>query len=401
MKHNTMTNSYPEIIVPVKQGILKIPLNSPCIQIIDKHTLEKNEKIDWQQLVSSKKVLIFLEEIFSLATVVEQLLNHGENDKMKISIHGVVAPNSKQILNGRLVDIEQIRLEKKMMQIEMIIVGDLHLFAQNGYFKRKPLWGKKIVTTRPKLQAYQLVRDLENLGADVIQFPLVVLKSSTDYDEMQDVLERIEAYQWIIFGMNMSVDYFIAFLLGSGYNLNCLKNSKICALSLESGERLAELGIDIHYLPASFRLDLDKVVDGLRKCGINKDQPILVLAAEKRGRLLSEKMIDLNMEVTFIPILRAEWTEIDKEKIDKLMDCFPIDLWIFNEPFGVRWFGQIWKKINGLLEKSIIAAIGPQTQEALEKEGIAVDIMPRELTIPSLIETIIDYYDNQENDNLE
>lgn len=62
----------------------------------------------------------------------------------------------------------------------------------------RPLAGKRIVVTRARSQASSLVEALTELGAEVIELPTIETVPLESYEAMDEALNNIGRYQWLI-----------------------------------------------------------------------------------------------------------------------------------------------------------------------------------------------------------
>ena len=62
-----------------------------------------------------------------------------------------------------------------------------------------PLRGLTIAVTRSREQADKLIARLESLGATVYHCAAVAIAPLEDFAELDAVLARLEAYDWVIF----------------------------------------------------------------------------------------------------------------------------------------------------------------------------------------------------------
>jgi len=53
-------------------------------------------------------------------------------------------------------------------------------------------------------------------------------------------------------------------------------------------------------------------------------------------------------------------------------------------------------RVRTLLDRTAVAVIGPVTAAALERIGVAPDVMPREYTIEALVAAIVAYFASRE-----
>src|SRR5262249_58772105 len=82
----------------------------------------------------------------------------------------------------------------------LIVVGEVvGLREQVGWFERLPLFGKRVLVTRPRHQAGDLVRRLEALGAAATVLPVVEIADPADWGPVDSALEGLSRYHWLAF----------------------------------------------------------------------------------------------------------------------------------------------------------------------------------------------------------
>src|ERR1043166_7280283 len=62
----------------------------------------------------------------------------------------------------------------------------------------KPLAGKSVLVTRPRAQAASLVADLEALGAQVHQMPVIEIEPPESMEPLDDALQNLSSYDWVV-----------------------------------------------------------------------------------------------------------------------------------------------------------------------------------------------------------
>ena len=72
----------------------------------------------------------------------------------------------------------------------------------------QPLFGKRIVVTRTVEQSRDLKDRLENLGAVVMLLPAVSFSEPADTAQLDDAIQAIESYDWLLFTSANAVRFF-------------------------------------------------------------------------------------------------------------------------------------------------------------------------------------------------
>ncbi len=91
-----------------------------------------------------------------------------------------------------------------------IVVGEVvRLREKLNWFEHLPLFGRRIVNTRPKGQADALSFRLKALGADVIEMPTIEIASAADYGPLDRAIGELASYDWLIFTSANGVRCFV------------------------------------------------------------------------------------------------------------------------------------------------------------------------------------------------
>ncbi len=103
-----------------------------------------------------------------------------------------------------------------------------------------PLSGLKIVVTRPRDQAVQLVRRIEQAGGNALLFPLLDITAVQDTQKLHEQISRLAQFDLAIFVSPNAVRYGIAAIRNTG---KLPPNLKIATIGQGSARVLQELGI--------------------------------------------------------------------------------------------------------------------------------------------------------------
>src|SRR5205085_980600 len=78
-----------------------------------------------------------------------------------------------------------------------------------AWFEGRPLFGKRVLVTRPRHQAGAPARRLEELGAQVLLLPAVEVRDPADWGPVDRALAELASFQWLVFTSANGVEYFL------------------------------------------------------------------------------------------------------------------------------------------------------------------------------------------------
>lgn len=121
------------------------------------------------------------------------------------------------------------------------VVGDVVALRDAiSWFEKRPLVGRRVVVTRAKSQARDLVERLMTLGADVIPLPVIALADIEDHSDLDRALKALGAgeYDWVIFASANAVERTFARMTTLGLDARAFASSRIAAVGPATGRAL-------------------------------------------------------------------------------------------------------------------------------------------------------------------
>jgi uroporphyrinogen III methyltransferase/synthase len=277
----------------------------------------------------------------------------------------------------------------------MLIIGAVAGLREHlRWFDSRPLFGKRIIVTRAREQAEELVERLEELGAEAIEAPTVRIEPIAQTDALDEATATAASFDWIIFSSVNGVDHFMRRLLAGPGDVRSLKGPKLCAVGPATAERLARYGLKVDLMPAEHRAE--GVAEAMREAADLEGARILLPRADIAREVIGEELRKSGANVTEVIAYRtvpeAGSRDTDPD-IYKMLLEHQIDVVTFTSASAVRHFVKTIgeEQAPDLLSYTQIASIGPVTAEAAQQLGIETTIMPREYTIPALVDAIVEY----------
>ena len=258
----------------------------------------------------------------------------------------------------------------------------------------KPLSGKTVAITRSRDQAGDLARLFMDQGASIIEFPTIQVIPPKSWADLDKALENISNFHWIIFSSTNAVKFFMQRVRELGKGLSTFEGIKICAVGPKTAEALESFGLKVGLVPAEFKAEGVLTALGNKEV---KGRRFLIPRAKEAREIIPEGLKKLGAEVTVATVYENVKPTADAARIINLFELKKIDIITFTSSSTVRNFVEILgqKGYKTLIQGAAIACIGPTTGETAQEYGMPVDIMPKEHTIPALIDAIAEYFNNK------
>jgi uroporphyrinogen III methyltransferase/synthase len=349
--------------------------------------------VDWASLARLGGTLVCYAGSRQLPEILEALLANGfDKSEPAAVIYDGTLP-TQRTTDGTLQELAGMK--NMRTQPAILVVGRVVGLRQHlRWFDERPLFGKRIVVTRSREQAGELVDRLESLGAEPIEAPMIRVMPPDDYGALDAAVAAAGSYDWIIFTSVNGVDFFMRRLAAGSGDIRDLKGVKLVAVGPATAERLTGHGVKVDLQPAESRAEA--IVQSLRGMGEMTGKRILLPRADIAREVLPEELRKSGADVTEVTAYRTVLAEIEREgdpDIYRMLLEKRVDVVTFTSASTVKNFVQIFgaEQAADLLNATTVASIGPVTAEAAEQYGIRTAIMPREYTIPALVDAIVDH----------
>lgn len=356
---------------------------------------EKNiSAINWESLAQSGATLVFVMGVRNLPNISARLIKAGMSpDTPAAIIYRGTTPMQRSLF-ATLSTLPDLARKNEFANPSVIVVGKVvRLHEKLDWVKEKPLLGRRIVVTRAREQASEMVSMLSRAGAEVIEFPGIAIRSLPDYAEVDKAIEKLDKYSWLIFTSVNGVRFFWERLDAAGKDSRSLRTAKVAAIGPATAKALLERGIKADLLPSSYVAE--KVAEAIIRHEGEKlaGMHILLPRAAEARMVLPETLANAGALIDVAPVYEAIPATDKAEEIRKLIEEDQIDCISFGSSSTVRNFlGAVSADLLRKHPAIALAAIGPITAETLRKNGLLPDIEPNHYTIPALLEAIEKYF---------
>jgi uroporphyrinogen III methyltransferase/synthase len=281
----------------------------------------------------------------------------------------------------------------------MLIVGRVVALREHlRWFDERPLFGKRVLVTRPQGQAAELVEQLESMGAEAIEAPTIRIMQPDDYGPLDEACRSVGAFDWIIFSSTNAVDVFLERLLKTPSDLRALGGVKLCVVGPSTAERLADHGLKVDLIPSEYRAEA--VLRAMSETADLRGLKILLPHADIGRELLADELRKQGAEVTEVVAYRTVIAEPEREgepDIYRMLLERRIDVVTFTSASAVRNFVKVLgaEPAADLLRTTVVASIGPVTAEAAAQHEIHTTIVPAQYTVPALVRAIVEHFEKE------
>jgi uroporphyrinogen III methyltransferase/synthase len=351
--------------------------------------------VDWERLAGLDGTLVCHAGAKQIGAIANALLSNGRSPEESAAlIYAGTTPAQATIVGTLGTIVERARPHEPGMLVIGRVAG---LREHLRWFDARPLFGRRIVVTRSREQAAEIVDMLEERGAEAIQAPTIRIAPPEDLEALDRACADAGAYDWIVFTSANAVDAFMRRVLANG-DIRDLKGVRLCAIGPSTAQSLSRYGIRVDLTPGEARSEA--VIDALKAAGTVKGARFLLPRSDIGREVLADQLRDAGAEVRAVAAYRTlpggRERDADQDIYRMLLEG-RIDAVTFTSASTVKNFAKILgeEQAADLLRTTVVASIGPVTAAAAHQLGIQTRVMPERYTIPDLVDALVEHFGSQ------
>ncbi len=346
-----------------------------------------SEQTDWAALARVPGTLVILMGMGRIGRIRDALIAGGRPpDQPAAAVQWGTTARQRQVV-ATLETLPDAVEEAGLGSPAVIVVGEVAGLSQGiSWRDGRPLTGRRVVVTRARAQASDLRRQLEDLGAEVIELPVIRITPITTSPEIDAMVTRIGEYRMLCLTSVNGVDQLFARLADAGRDARAIhRDARVVAIGPATAERLAANGLRADVVPESY------VAEGVLEALADTDLggvPTLVARAEEARALLVDELRARGADVDEV-FLYA--TGAEQPSAEDLSRALAADYVTFTASSTVTRFMEIVGPGAAERASALRAiSIGPITSATARAAGLTVDAEAGEFTIPGLVAALVE-----------
>ncbi|HYY44341.1 MAG TPA: uroporphyrinogen-III synthase [Actinomycetota bacterium] len=252
-----------------------------------------------------------------------------------------------------------------------------------------PLAGLKVVVTRPRAQAGDLIALLEDRGARVVVFPTIEIGAPSSWAPLDRAIEGLAEgrYQWVLFSSVNGVAGFFERVRAAGKDGGVLGRCSVAAVGPQTAAALAARGAAAGLVPERFTAE-----DLAAALGRGPGR-VLLPRAEGAPQHVIDALKESGFSPEAVPAYRTLPARPEAGKTAQLKRG-DFDVVTFTSASTVKGFLDLLGRpealgLSGAPAASragkVVGCIGPRTAEAARALGVRVDVVARDHTAEGLV----------------
>lgn len=345
-------------------------------------------QLDWEALARFPGTLVVYMGVTHLAAICRTLIKLGKPADTPAAIVQNGTLPSQRSVTATLGTLDLAARTAGIGPPALLIIGSVvTLRDELAWYDNLPLFGERIVVTRPWEYALTAPEALESLGAEVLVAPTVVLGPATDPGPLDAAIDRLLEYDWLAFTSATGVRFFVQRLKERGRDLRALGRLKLAAIGPATAQALSRYHLRADLVPESYRSEA--LAEELGK--VARNQKILLARAD-RGRAILKEELQKLAEVDQVAVYHHRDAESLPEAVLERIQNGTID-WV------TLTSSAIAARLHDLLPDSAreqvghnirLASLSPVTSETARRLGWSVAVEATEYTWHGLVRALVE-----------
>jgi uroporphyrinogen III methyltransferase/synthase len=353
----------------------------------DKHD---GPSIDWHTLARTGGTLVVYMGVKNLPHIAEALIAGGRDSATPVAVIQWGTLPRQHTLIGTLADIAQKCIDANLQPPCIIIIGEVVAMRDAlNWYERLPLFGQTILVTRAEAQADAMATRLTALGAAAIACPTIRFEPPRDTAPLNDALDRLNNFDWILFTSVNAVEYFFDAIYARGRDARALASCRICGIGPITQQRLADHGIRVDAVPNAFTSRA--LFDMLCAMSEVHGRRILLPRADIAEPDLANALIAAGAHLTEVVAYHTRAVPLSRDAIDAIVR-HQVTLVTLTSGSTARYFTEQLIASTGAVPNDLkFISIGPQTTHVARSLSLNVVAEADVHTIDGLIDALIAY----------
>lgn len=260
-----------------------------------------------------------------------------------------------------------------------------------GEASSNALKGKRVVVTRAAEQSEALVRELRERGAVPVVLPMVAFGPPEKPELLDEALRQMREFDWVFFTSQNAVravrerGEILKVHLGTVFS-----GVKIAAVGPATAEAVERAGLHVAYVAAKHQ----GTALAQELHGQVRGKLVLLPRSDRANPELVENLKLLGAEVVEVCAYKTIRPEKSDLEAGAAMVEGQTDAVLFFSSSAVHHLQDLLghERFLGLSRRSVFAAIGPVTHEALQKAGVDRALLAQDTSVSAVVEALSDYF---------
>ncbi|MGH9110719.1 MAG: uroporphyrinogen-III C-methyltransferase [Acidimicrobiales bacterium] len=387
------------IAVPAYAGIpVTLRHSSTSVTIVTGHedpSAGDEGSVNWDAVARVGGTIVVLMGVARIGRIAAELMAAGRPPETPVAAVQWGTRPEQHTVRATLATIA----DQALGTPSTIVIGDVAA-ADLAWFENRPLFGRRIVVTRAREQASQLVERLQALGAATLEVPAIAIREPADGGAaLAAAVDRLGNYEWVVLTSPNGARRLLDAVRAAGRDARAFGGVRLAAIGPGTAEALAAGNLQVDLVPPRFVAEslLEAFPEpgtsapsssgpGLSGRGISGPPGsgrVLLARAEVARDVLPEGLRSRGWALDVVDAYRTERAPLADEQAAAVAEA---EIVTFTSSSTVT---NLLDALGGRPVPPVVAAIGPVTAATARDHGLAVDVEAEVHTIDGLVDALV------------
>jgi uroporphyrinogen III methyltransferase/synthase len=372
-----------------------------AVALVTGHESDDKEipELDFAALAQFPGTLVVYMGVTSAPRWVEALMSAGKCGQTPAAIIRRCSWPDQRTIQTTLNRVPAEIATQKLRPPVIVIVGEVTgIDAAARWFTERPLFGKRILVTRPEVNLTplpsgegggrpgegsrrSLVDRLEDLGADVRIQPAITIGPPADLTPLDKAIARVSEFDWIVFSSANGVASFCQRLNCSGHDARWLAHVRLAVIGPGTRVALGEYHLRADLEPAVHRAE--SLAEALLPEARGKR--FLLIRASRGREVLAEMLAAAGGQVEQVVAYESRDVTTPDAEVVELLERGRID-WVTVTSSAIA--RSLVQMFGDRLRATRLASISPITSGVLRELGFEPATEAQDYSLDGVVEAI-------------
>ncbi len=352
---------------------------------------EQDEKtsplIDYRALASFPGTLVFYMGVTTVGQWSRLLIEGGKSPQTPVAVVRRCSWPDQTVYRTTLNSLPALVEQKRLRPPVIFIVGEVVTAeATVSWFASRPLFGQRIVVTRPETAGPEPLRELlESAGAAVYCHAAIELREPDDWAPLDRAIDDLAqgAFDWVVFSSANGVRAFLDRIVATQRDLRVLGRTRLAAIGPGTDQALLDYHLRADRVPQEYRAEA--LADALSVDAAG--QRFLLIRASRGREVLAERLQAARGAVTQVIAYRSTDVTTPLPEVAADLSTGRIH-WVTVTSSAIA--RSIVQLFGSDLQRTRLASISPVTSSTLRELGFEPAVEAREYTMRGLVSAIVE-----------
>jgi uroporphyrinogen III methyltransferase/synthase len=272
--------------------------------------------LDWAALARFPGTLVIYMGMSRLGQITKALLDPGKPADTPAAVVQWASTGMQHTIEAPLGELASAVVKEGITAPAVVIIGSVVSLRKDlAWFEHQPLFGKRVLVTRPRRQASELAHGIVLLGGMPIILPVVDIKPPADWAPVDRALAKLQAYHWVVFTSINGVQAFMERLRKVDQDIRAFGTAKLAAIGPKTAEALEQYHLKPDLVPEKFQSE--NLARQLKE-RIKPGQRILLARADRGRDLLQKELAGIAQVEQIAVYSQVDAVPADSPALDSL-----------------------------------------------------------------------------------